>query len=130
MKRLYKIFVVSVMMFVMMLCICSCSTADTVNYNLSKEADEFNVYRRITVTNARTDMIMMQAEGYMALNNNSANELVVTFKTGEKQYYKDYIYLNDWTCYVMEQVEPKSTDKYHYELVFYPDRLIPDIEIK
>ena len=130
MKKLYKIFVVSVMMFVMMICICSCSTADTVNYNLNKEADEFNVYRRITVTNARTDMIMLQAEGYMSLNNNSANELVVTFKTGENQYYKDYIYLNDWTCYVMEQVEPKSTDRYHYELVFYPDRLIPDIEIK
>lgn len=118
MKRIYKIFVISVMMFVMMLCICSCSTADTVNYNLNKEADEFNVYRRITVTNARTDMIMLQAEGYMALSNNSANELVVTFKTGENQYYKDYIYLNDWTCYVMEQVEPKSTDRYHYELVF------------
>ena len=130
MKRIYKIFVISVMMFVMMLCICSCSTVDTVNYNLNKEADEFNVYRRITVTNARTDMIMLQAEGYMALSNNSANELVVTFKTGENQYYKDYIYLNDWTCYVMEQVEPKSTDRYHYELVFYPDRLIPDIEIK
>lgn len=130
MKKLYKTFLAVVMMFVMMLCICSCSTANTVNYNLSKEADEFNVYRRITVTNARTDMIMLQAEGYMAISNNSANELVVTFKTGENQYYKDYIYLNDWTCYVMEQVEPKSTDKYHYELVFYPDRLIPDIEIK
>lgn len=130
MKKLYKTFLAVVMMFVMMLCICSCSTADTVNYNLNKEADEFNVYRRITVTNARTDMIMIQAEGYMALSNNFANELVVTFKTGENQYYKDYIYLNDWTCYVMEQVEPKSTDKYHYELVFYPDRLVPDIEIK
>lgn len=130
MKKLYKTFLAVVMMFVMMLCICSCSTADTVNYNLNKEANEFNVYRRITVTNARTDMIMLQAEGYMSLSNNSANELVVTFKTGENQYYKDYIYLNDWTCYVMEQVEPKSTDKYHYELVFYPDRLVPDIEIK
>lgn len=130
MKKLYKTFLAVVMMFVMMLCICSCSTADTVNYNLNKEADEFNVYRRITVTNARTDMIMLQAEGYMSLSNNSANELVVTIKTGENKYYKDYIYLNDWTCYVMEQVEPKSTDKYHYELVFYPDRLIPDIEIK
>ena len=44
-----------------------CTTADTVNYNLTKEADEFNVYRRITVTNARTDTIMLQAEGYMSL---------------------------------------------------------------
>lgn len=130
MKKIYKTVVAVVLMFVMALCMCSCSTADTVNYNLNKEADEFNVYRRITVTNARTDTIMMQAEGYMSLGNNSSNELVVTFKTGENQYYKDYIYLNDWTCYVMEQVEPKSADKYHYELVFYPQRLIPEVEIK
>lgn len=107
-----------------------CSTASTVNYNLNKEADEFNVYRRITVTNARTDTIMLQAEGYMSLSNNSDNELVVTVKTGESTYFKDYIYLNDWTCYVMEQTEPHSTDKYHYELIFYPERLIPDVQIK
>lgn len=130
MKKVYKTAIALVLMFVMALYMCSCSTADTVNYNLNKEADEFNVYRRITVTNARTDTIMMQAEGYMSLGNNSSNELVVTFKTGEDQYYKDYIYLNDWTCYVMEQVEPKLTDKYHYELVFYPQRLVPEIEIK
>ena len=96
----------------------------------SKDANEFNIYRRITVTNARTDTVMLQAEGYMALGNNSSNELVVTIKTGDDQYYKDYIYLNDWTCYVMEQTEPKGTDKYDYELVFYPERVIPDIEIK
>ena len=107
-----------------------CSTADTVNANLSKDANEFNVYRRITVTNARTDTIMLQAEGYMALSNNNNNELVVTIKTGDAAYYKDYIYLNDWTCYVMEQTEPKGTDKYHYELVFYPERIVPDIEFQ
>ena len=59
MKKVYKTAIALVLMFVMALCMCSCSTADTVNYNLNKEADEFNVYRRITVTNARTDTIMM-----------------------------------------------------------------------
>lgn len=107
-----------------------CSTADTVNHNLSKEANEFNVYRRITVTNARTDTIMLQAEGYMSLSNNASNELVVTVKTGEDTYFKDYIYLNDWTCYVMEQIEPNITDKYHYELVFYPERALPEVDFK
>lgn len=74
-----------------MLGMVGCSTAHTVNYNLSKDANEFNIYRRITVTNARTDTVMLQAEGYMALDNNSSNELVVTIKTGDDQYYKDYI---------------------------------------
>lgn len=113
-----------------MLGMAGCSTAHTVNHNLSKDANEFNIYRKITVTNARTDTVMLQGEGYMALGNNSSNELVITIKTGDDQYYKDYIYLNDWTCYVMEQTEPKGADKYHYELVFYPERLIPEIEVK
>ena len=125
-KKLFLLFIMAVMVVGLV----GCSTASTVNHNLNKEANEFNVYRRITVTNARTDTIMLQAEGYMSLSNNSSNELVVTIKTGENNYYKDYIYLNDWTCYAMEQLEPNSVDKYHYELVFYPDRIVPDIEIK
>ena len=118
------------MVVIMAVGLTGCRTSDVVNHNLSKEADEFNLYRRITVTNARTDTIMLQAEGYMALNNNSSNELVVTIKTGDNTYYKDYIYLNDWTCYVMEQTEPSGTDKYHYELTFYPERVVPNIEVK
>lgn len=115
---------------VLMITFCGCRTADVVNYNTSKDADEFKIYRRITVTNARTDTIMLQCEGYMALSNNSDNELVVTVKTGDDRYYKDYIYLNDWTCYTMEQLEPSETDKYHYEFVFYPERIKPEIELK
>ena len=88
-----------------MLGMAGCSTAHTVNHNLSKDANEFNIYRRITVTNARTDTVMLQAEGYMALGNNSSNELVVTIKTGDDQYYKDYIYLNDWTCNGADRAE-------------------------
>lgn len=123
-----------IMSLIMILCIAlslvGCTTADTVNHNLTMDASEFNLYRKITVTNARTDTIMLQAEGYMDLSNNSNNELVITIKTGENTYYKDYIYLNDWTCYVMEQTEPTGTDKYHYQLVFYPERIVPDIDIK
>lgn len=107
-----------------------CSTAKTVTHNLTKDADEFEVYRRITVTNIRTDAIMLQAEGYMSLSNNTSNELVVTVKTGANEYYVDYVYLNEWTCYTVEQIEPNKVDKYHYELVFYPERVIPEIEVK
>lgn len=107
-----------------------CTTADTVNYNLSVDANEFKVYRKLTVTNARTDTIMLQTEGYMSLDNNASGELVVTIKTGEDKYIKDYVYLNDWTCYTMEQIEPKSTDKYHYEFIIYPERLVPKVEVK
>lgn len=125
-----RIFILILTLEIIFLTGCTSTTADTVNYNLAKEADEFNVYRRITVTNVRTDTIMLQAEGYMSLGSNTRSKLVVTIKTGEDKYYKDYVYLNDWTCYVVEQLEPSYVDKYHYELVIYPERAVPEIEFK
>lgn len=97
-----------------------CNSAERVNRNLSKEANEFNIYRKLTVMNARTDTIMLEASGYMALTNNGDNELVVTIRTGEDTYYKDYIYLNDYTCYVMEQTEPTNTSRWFYEIIIFP----------
>lgn len=41
-----------------------CSEADKVNANLSKQADYFECERRVTVYNARTDLIVLVVEGY------------------------------------------------------------------
>ena len=48
-----------------------------VAYNIGKEADNFNVQRRLTVINARTDTVLLQLEGTFSLRNNSENELDV-----------------------------------------------------
>ena len=93
-------------------------TAGGINYKLFREANEFNIYRRITVLNTRTDKIMMQMEGYISLSNNDANELVITMKTGEDTYAKNYIYLNEWTCYAVEQIEPDADSA--NEITYYP----------
>ena len=87
-KRKIKIFstvIVLISLFITsMFCFSGCMyrEADKVNYNLSKDADYFNCERRITVYNARTDKIIFIAEGYMALSNNSTNEIVATFTDG------------------------------------------------
>lgn len=98
-----------------------CTEADKVNYNMSKQAQYFESERRITVYNARTDLIILYAEGYMDISNNSTNELVVTVKTGPATYKKNYIYLNDYTMYVVEDITGTHTDPYHYELHFHTE---------
>ena len=98
-----------------------CSEADKVNYNISVQADEFQSERKITVYNARTDLIIMEAEGYMSVSNNSTNELVVTCKVGPSQYKKNYIYLNAYTMYVVEDITGTHTDPYHYKLIFHTE---------
>lgn len=103
----------------------SCSEAAKVNHNISKQAQYFECERRITVYNARTDTVIFVAEGYMDISNDSTNELVVTFKTGANQYKKNYIYLNSWTLYVVEDITGTHTDPYHYKMYFHTE-ILPD----
>lgn len=103
--------------------------ADKVNANMSRDADYFNIERKITVYNARTDYIIFEAEGYMSISNNSTNELVITCKTGNDTYKKNYVYLNDYTMYAVEDISGTHTDPYHYKWYFHTE-ILPDIEVK
>lgn len=118
-------------MAVMLVCSCfvftSCSAAENVNHNLNVAADNFQCVRKITVYNARTDLIVMEMEGYMSISNNSTNELVVTCMTGANQYKKNYVYLNEYVIYVVEDITGTTTDPYHYKVKFYG--ALPDIDI-
>lgn len=79
----------------------ACSEAEMVNYN------------------ARTDNIVLEAEGYMSISNNTTNELVITVKTGENSYKKNYVYLNEYTMYAVEDITGTHTDPYHYKLYWH-----------
>lgn len=100
---------------------CTVQEADKVNYNMNVTADNFGCERRITVYNARTDKIILYAEGYMSISNNSASELVVTCKVGASEYKKNYIYLNDYTLYVVEDITGTHADPYHYLIEFHTE---------
>jgi hypothetical protein len=56
MKNRIICFAVSLMMLVGCVVLCSCSEADKVNRNISKQANYFEAERRITVYNARTTL--------------------------------------------------------------------------
>lgn len=106
-----------------------CSEADKVNSNISKQAEYFQSERRVTVWNARTDNVIMYVEGYINISNNSTDELVITAKVGADSYKKNYVYLNDYTLYVVEDINGTHTDPYHYKLYFNTN-VLPDVELK
>ena len=124
-----KRFIAACLMALVLMVMCGCTEADKVNANISKQADYFESERRITVYNARTDNIILEAEGYMSISNNSTNELVVTCKIGPDQYKKNYVYLNDYTIYVVEDITGTHTDPYHYKLYFHTE-ILPDVEFR
>lgn len=123
MKKIFAMFLVLLMCF----SLCACTAAENVNYNLSQAADNFECVRKITVYNARTDLIVMEMEGLMSLSNSATNELVVTCKTGPGEYKKNYIYLNDYVIYVVEDITGTTTNPYHYKVHFYT--ALPDTDI-
>ena len=90
-----KKFVALLLALVMGACLLTgCSReSDMVSYNIGKEADNFNVTRRLTVINARTDTILLQLEGTFSLSNNSTNELEIICEVGEGVYQKHFVYL-------------------------------------
>lgn len=122
-----KIIAILIIVLCLVGCLTSCTEAENVNHNLSQAADNFEVVRKITVYNARTDMIIMEMEGLMSLSNNSTSELVVTCKVGEDEYKKNYVYLNDYVIYVVEDITGTTTDPYHYKIHFYT--ALPDIDL-
>ncbi len=116
-----KMMAVLLMALLVCMAITGCTEANQVSNNISQEADNFNVTRKLTVVNARTDTILLELTGTFALKNNTANELEVIIETEEGKYKKDLVYLNDYTMYVVEDVSGADVDKYHYEINFLPE---------
>lgn len=103
----------------------ACRQSERVSYNIGKEADNFNVTRRLEVINARTDKPIFEFIGNFSLSNNSENELEIICEVGNGVYKKHFVYLNEWTIYVIEDVSGAYVDKYHYEVNFLPEMIIP-----
>ncbi len=106
------------------------SDATVASYNVSKEADQFRVKRRIVFVNLRSDTYLFSITGNCSVEtDNTDNQLEVICKVGEDKYQKHFLYLSNETTYTIEQLEYTETSKYDYEIIFKPKSIIP-IEIK
>lgn len=108
-----------------------CSAADTTSKNLSTDADNFKVQRRIIFFNGITDKYLLTIEGRCSMEPDSAGKkLDVVCKTGEDSYKKHMLGLSDNVSYFVEQTEAKEVDPFHYKVVLRPETLLPDINLQ
>lgn len=118
----------------LMVLLCGCSwedEADVASYNISKEADNFNVYRQIKVINNQSDTVLLEFEGWCSITkDNNDNQLEITYRVGNGEYFKDYIGLNDRVTYVVTQLDGSAVDKYHYEWLYHSKGDLIPITIK
>jgi hypothetical protein len=107
------------------------SDADIASHNVSKAADNFEIQRRIIFVNGITDKYLLVIEGRCSLGNFDAErELSVTCKVGEEEYVKHFLGLSDNVTYVVEQTKVARVSAYHYRVVFKPEEIIPDIDLR
>lgn len=126
--RIKKLLIAILAAFVL-ICASGCSESERVNHNISRQAEYFECERRVTVYNARTDKVIMLIEGYINIETDyKNNELIVTAKVGERTYKKNYVYLTDYTLYVVDDISGTHTEPWHYKIYF--DFKLPDIEVK
>lgn len=113
------------LVLLMLLAMAGCTEASKVSYNVSAEANNFNVTRRLAVINARSDEPVFELVGNFSLSNNGTNELEIIVEVAPGEYRKHFVYLNEWTIYVVEDVSGAYVDQYHYEVNFLPDMFFP-----
>jgi hypothetical protein len=134
MKKVSNFFLISMTILLLIsvaFSVVACATpADVASRNLSKEADNFQVTRRITFINGITNESLLVIEGLCSLGNNDApGSLSVTCKTGENEYKKHYLGLSDNVTYISEQIDSTYASRFHYKVLFNPSTIIPDIEL-
>ena len=100
--------------------------SERVSQNVSQEADNFNVIRRLTVINLRSDKPLFELVSAFSLTvDNEDNQLEIICETGKNEYKKHFVSLNEWTSYVVEDVSGAKVSKYHYEVNFQPEAILP-----
>lgn len=109
-----------------------CNDKDVASSNLSQEADNFRVARRVVFMNGITDNYMLEVKGFCAIEaSTSSRGIAVICKTSEG-HKKHILGLSDNVTYFVEQLEPKNVNTNFYQVTFKPTVILPDFrnEIK
>lgn len=107
------------------------SDADVASRNLSKAADQFEITRRIVFYNGITNDYILTIEGLCSLGNyDTARTASITCKTGPSSYKKHFLGLSDNVTFFVEQLEPARASAYHYRVIFKPQSIMPDVDLK
>ena len=118
---LFGVFVLSVGLLV------GCTEVNQVSYNVSQEADNFNVLRRFAVINTRTDKAEFELIGAFSLQveNSHDNQVEIVVEMEDGTFKKHIVGLNEDSMYVVEDLGGAVVNKYKYEVNYIPETIVP-----
>ena len=123
-----KIFATLLAVGLMATMLTGCQTeAQRVSYNLSQEADNFNIVRQLTVINCIEGDVLFQMTGRMSITADTADNQLEIIVEDDGTYVKHFVGLSDNVTYVVEDLNlgDNAVSKYKYTLNFNPKMWIP-----
>ena len=128
MKKFIGLIVALVALGIIAISLTGCSTeAERVSYNLSQQADNFNVVRQLTVINCIEGDVLFQMTGKLSITADPEDNQLEIVVENDGTYVKHFIGLSDNVTYVVEDLNLGANDvkKYKYTLNFNPNMWIP-----
>ena len=124
MKKIFSLIAITISLIMLM---AGCRQSERVSYNLSKEADNFNIVRQITVINCIQGDVLFQVSGKMSINVDETENQLELLVESDGTYSKHFIGLSDNVTYVVEDLNlgDNEVNKYRYTINFNPKMWIP-----
>ena len=98
--------------------------ATIVSQNISKQADNFNVIRRVTVINCIQGDTIFVMEGKLSIETTS-EKLYILVENADGSYAKHIIGLSDNVTYTVEDINGNYVDRYNFTINYNPKMWIP-----
>lgn len=96
-----------------------CTEAEVQTANLSRQADNFEKTRIVTVINTRTDRVIFRLTGTFSCQYSNGDLDIIT-ATGPNEYEKHFVHLNEWLTYIVEDTEGTG-DLWYQKIEYFPE---------
>lgn len=123
----YCVLLMTILMIGLCVCLTGCRESDRARYNISREADNFNIVRRVTVIDCITGDVMFQMSGRMSIYADTDDDQLEIIVEDNGTYCKHIIGLSDNVTYIVEDLNlgDNAVSKYQYTIVFNPNMWYP-----
>ena len=126
----FKYLTLTVLVLIFSMFVSSCSDADVASQNISRAAEQFEIYRRVVFLNGITNDYMLSIEGLCSIDNAlTARSVAVTCKTGVGLYKKHLLGLSDNVTFFVEQTDALGVSAYYYRVTFKPQTIVADVRL-
>ena len=101
-----------------------CREATRVSHNVSKQADNFNVVRRLSVMSAITNKPVFELIGVFSFES-TEDRITIIAEASKGVYKKHVIGFGENVVWVVEDIEGSNVSKFKYEVNFAPETIQP-----